>query len=348
MKAKSLIGETFGRLTVVEQLPTKDGRAMWHCVCECGGTNDVASCTLKAGLTRSCGCLRREMTGDAHRTHGLSKSPEHDTWCHIKGRCYNPKTKQFKDYGGRGIVVCERWRNSFEAFLEDMGPKLSPELEIDRKENSGNYSCGRCEECVRNGWDANCRWTTKEVNNNNKRSNVRITAFGETRTAAEWSRDPRCRVTHMALWFRIVESGWEPEKAITEPSKEIATPRGLVEAFGESKTLAEWSRDPRCAVNYDALKRRFLLGNLGPEEAITKPAQDRGVSPTTTAFGETKLLSEWAKDHRCVVNYYTLNNRVVRSNWPPELAITTPTLPVGLSRQEVGILSVPDGEASAT
>lgn len=332
--AKELVGQVFGRLTVVERAANKGDKARWLCKCVCGGETNVSTAGLTTGKTRSCGCLRRESIAGVNASHGMSGTTEYATWAHIKYRCYSPKDKQYHDYGGRGIKVCERWRDSFEAFFADMGLKPSPELEIDRKDNDKHYSCGKhdeCDECARNGWEPNCHWATKEQNCNNKRDNVLVAAFGETKTAAEWDKDPRCVVSARTLRLRINRDGWEGERAIMTPAKEC-DPLAPVEAFGETKTVGEWAKDDRCVVTYTLLSYRMTSGVWEPEAAITTPAKEQRKDVTFTAFGETKALKEWAKDPRCQVDYRTLHKRAILRGWNPEEAISCPRMPGGAKR----------------
>lgn len=109
--------------------------------------------------------------GDVNRDgkkHGMYRSPEYSAWRNMKHRCLNQQSRYYADYGDRGIKVCGRWLNSFEAFYEDMGPRPVGTT-LDRKNNDANYSCGRCDKCLRNGWTANCRWATNHVQAVNQR-----------------------------------------------------------------------------------------------------------------------------------------------------------------------------------
>src|SRR5580693_2694053 len=146
-KRLELTGSRFGRLTVSGFAYVKSRRAYWNCVCDCGAVRVVASATLVIGNTKSCGCLGRENLKASNLIHGMSKTAEHKTWSGIIKRCENPKGKYWKNYGGRGIKICERWRNSFLNFYADMGPRPSPQHSIDRfPNNDGNYE------------PENCRW----------------------------------------------------------------------------------------------------------------------------------------------------------------------------------------------
>jgi hypothetical protein len=165
-----LTGRCFGRLTVTGAAGKDEhGRTLWACVCDCGGVaTSIRRYSSMNGNTRSCGCLRRETqskNGAASKgrlpRHGLARrgttSSEWHAWQGMKQRCLNPNDTVFKYYGGRGIRVCDRWRDSFDAFLADMGRKPSPELTLDRFDVNGDYEPG------------NCRWTSWQVQRANQR-----------------------------------------------------------------------------------------------------------------------------------------------------------------------------------
>lgn len=125
-------------------------------------------------------------------------------------RCDDPRDKGYRWYGGRGIKVCKGW-HGYEVFLQDMGEKPGPGLTIERKENDGNYSCGHCEECLENGWPANCRWATYKEQLNNNRHNRWYTLNGETLTLTHWSQ--RLGITPNTLRERLAK--WPLERALT-------------------------------------------------------------------------------------------------------------------------------------
>ena len=134
-------------------------------------------------------------------------------WTVMKQRCFNPRVPGFKNYGARGIVVCRRWRDSFEAFSDDMGPP--PEgTSIDRRDNARGYDCGRCEDCAARGAVANCRWATDLEQNRNRRDNRRITHQGETLCVSEW--EERLGLPKRLVTTRL-RRGWTEAAALTTP-----------------------------------------------------------------------------------------------------------------------------------
>ena len=170
-------GQRFERLLVISRAENKTGNTMWLCQCDCGQTKIVDRGNLISGRQKSCGCHSRELAAAAHTSHGLSKTKLYKIWSWMITRCYNPNATHYKHYGGRGIGVCDEWRNDFMAFKEDMGATYSKGLEIDRIEVDGHY----CKD--------NCRWATQRENALNKRNSVFLTANGVTKPLVLWAEE---------------------------------------------------------------------------------------------------------------------------------------------------------------
>ncbi len=174
MKKIDLTGKVFGELTVVSEAGrSAGGQVMWACQCSCGNQIRVFSHNLRK-KQRSCGCLVKTR-------NGLSGTPEYRAWRNMLARCYNQADISYKNYGGRGVMVCERWKQSFDSFLVDVGPRPAskgdghPEFSLDRIDNSKGYEAG------------NVRWAKWGKQQNNRRSNRKITHEGEIRTLSEWA-----------------------------------------------------------------------------------------------------------------------------------------------------------------
>jgi hypothetical protein len=150
-------GHVYGRLTVLERDHTR-GPQYWQCACSCGSTKTVHIANLKSGRQQSCGCLNAERKRDNkyRLTHGQSYTPEYAAWHNMIQRCTRPNHAAWKDYGGRGISVCDEWMASFEVFIAHVGPRPDG-MSIDRINNDGNYEPG------------NVRWATKRTQSNNQR-----------------------------------------------------------------------------------------------------------------------------------------------------------------------------------
>lgn len=174
-----LTGQRFGRLTAMVPVgKSRGGNYLWDCVCDCGAHTVVASNGLRSGTTVSCGCYIREVTSKRSKTHGEARTRLYKIWIGMKNRCHNTEASNYKDYGGRGILVCEEWRHSYAAFstwAKQNG--YADNLSIDRIDNDKGY------------FPENCRWVNRFAQGNNKRSNTVFTIDGETKTVTQWARE---------------------------------------------------------------------------------------------------------------------------------------------------------------
>jgi hypothetical protein len=191
-RLEDLSGRRFGQLTAKTYL----GNRRWLCVCDCGRETAVTNYALKDGTTKSCGC--RHYAG----THGMARHPLYRLWNNMVDRCYDPKCHAYPNYGGRGIRVCERWRNSPAAFIADVSPRPSPKHTIDRVNNDGDYEPG------------NWRWATPTQQHRNTRKNRVIQYRGETRCLADWA--DVFGLLSKTIGRRL-DAGWDVGRAFTTP-----------------------------------------------------------------------------------------------------------------------------------
>jgi len=203
MRVSKAIGKRFGRL-VVDRFMYRDKRrnAYVLCRCDCGNKTIVQLSSLTSGDTTSCGCRRKEGGPLKHGAcRGGKRLSEYQIWRSMTQRCYNPNNRAYKDYGGRGIKVCARWRHSFENFLADMGPRPTKHHTLERIDNNGDYS------------PENCCWATKKEQSNNRRDNLLLTFEGKTMTAKQWAE--KIGMNYETLYRRIKKYGWPIEVALT-------------------------------------------------------------------------------------------------------------------------------------
>lgn len=210
---QDITGLIFGRLTAQSYAGTgENGGAQWLCSCDCGSEKVANAAELKRGNTRSCGCLAREQKQAAGkaRQHAYSRVNmyrERKSWENMIARCYVASNKMFAAYGGRGITVCDKWRESFVNFVDDMGPRPLG-MTIDRKDNSLGYS------------PENCQWAGAEAQANNRRNNRFVTVGNQTLTVAQWAREKGVRpsLIHTRLF-----QGWSEHDAVMTA---VGVPRG--------------------------------------------------------------------------------------------------------------------------
>ncbi len=202
-----LTGRKFGRWTVIKISDERNHRncIVWKCECECGNVKLIKTEYLKNGESKSCGCLLIETVIKRSTKHNLSRSRGYKAWAQLIQRCNNPNATYYKYYGGRGIKVCERWKE-FKNFHEDMGD-CPDGLEINRIDNNKGY------------FKENCEWTTRKRQMRNINSNVNLTFNNKTQCLSDWARDLDTKV--QTLWNRINRYNWPIEKALSSPVKKI-------------------------------------------------------------------------------------------------------------------------------
>lgn len=202
---KILTGLKFGRLTAGELIVKKRSqyRVYYKCICDCGKEKEVKADHLIRGMTKSCGCLLVERRGQDSITHGHSYNPLYFVWYAMMDRCYKKSFVDYRNYGGRGIIVEKEWHD-LSKFILDMSEGYQKGLQLDRVDNDGNY----CK--------SNCRWATRKENNRNKRTNKFVTINGKRATLKEWSEITG--IGYPTLSGRV-KRGWQGEDIIRKPAK---------------------------------------------------------------------------------------------------------------------------------
>jgi hypothetical protein len=191
-------GMVFGALTVIKRNGSdKAGNSLWECRCQCGAITAVRGFSFKK--IKSCGCANVGRT-----LHGAHKTAEYKAWQHMKERCSNQNNKRYGRYGGRGLTYPVEW-GSFEAFFADMGPRPTKKHSLERVNNDLGYS------------KENCIWADRHTQDNNTSRCIHVTAFGETKTVAQWAKQHGLH--HETLRSRLVRYGWDAERAITTPGR---------------------------------------------------------------------------------------------------------------------------------
>lgn len=204
-KLIDLTGQKFGKLTVIEYV----GDSKWLCRCECGDYKIVRGKSLRNGSCKSCGCLIKEFNIKRNTTHNLSRTRLYRVYAHIKERCINKNCRDYKNYGGRGITICNEWLNDFMNFYDwayDNGYNENAkkfECTIDRIDANGNYE------------PKNCRWVNQYIQNKNTRRNLIIEYKNEVHCLKDW-----CDILNLdykKILQRIRKNKWSIEKAFTIP-----------------------------------------------------------------------------------------------------------------------------------
>lgn len=254
MRKEDLTGCVFGKLTVLHESGFKRGRRVcWHCLCECGKESDVQANNLKSGNTTSC--------GHCHDIwNGRSGEKLYSVWDNMRKRCSDPNGKRYKNYGGRGISVCEEWKNNYLAFAkwaEENG--YEDGLTIDRINNDGNYE------------PSNCRWTDRITQANNRTTNVIMEYKGFKGTIADICRE--FSANYGLVIERMNRGRTLAESIETKPGEMLDANSHLLTYNGETHTVAEWGRILGFK-NKNTLGARLHMG-WSAEKALTTPLRKR-------------------------------------------------------------------------
>lgn len=204
-KPLEITGIKFGLLTAIQKSDQRFGKGKqikWICKCDCGKDYLVVPTQLSSGYTTSCGCDTNRKISEKNSTHGDTingRTKEYRCWKSMKDRCFLKTSKSYHNYGGRGITISQRWVNSFENFLNDMGRAPSSIHQLERKYNNGNYE------------PSNCCWVIPMVQSRNRRTNVNATHNGKTMCALDWSNE--LGISRMKV-LRRIKIGWSIQKII--------------------------------------------------------------------------------------------------------------------------------------
>jgi hypothetical protein len=252
-RLQDLTGQRFGRLAVQSfaGYVGKHGNAAWNCLCDCGRASVVRGFSLrskKRPITSCRNCVSRATHGEAVPGN---QSVEYRLWAGMKQRCTNPSAPGWHNYGGRGIKVCQRWADSFEAFLEDMGRRPGEGYSIDRYPNQdGDYEPG------------NCRWATWKEQNRNKRDNRILEFGGKRRCVNEWAEVVGLPVSTLK---KRLKNGWSVEAILTAPRK---PDNRLIEFNGQIRSLKAWAEET--GIPSTTLRMRLKYG-WSVEKTLTTP-----------------------------------------------------------------------------
>lgn len=200
----NLQGMKFGRLTVLSYIPgTKKKGNKWVCKCDCGNLTEVYHNALTRNVSKSCGCLRKEVSGKTNLQHGITDTRIYKIWEGIKSRCSNSKLSCYKNYGGRGIKVCQEWLHSPTAFYNwAIANGYEENLTLDREDVNGDYT------------PQNCRWVDYKTQANNKRTNAIYELNGELKTLAQWC--DIFGINYFIVHNRLRSGNYTLQEALTE------------------------------------------------------------------------------------------------------------------------------------
>ena len=244
-----MTGKRFGSVVAISVAgKATSGDIKWLFRCDCGNEFEANGYYARTLKVKSCPSCSRERSRLAAVKHGLTDSVEFSTWADIQTRCYNKKGTGYKNYGGRGISVCQRWLDSFENFLADMGPRPSNDHSIERMDNDGDYE------------PSNCRWATRIEQANNRRTNVNVTINGVTKTMSAWCKEREVLLPTASLRHKL---GYRGEDLFKTTVAQITHD-------GTTDTILGWSK--KTGIKVSTLHMRLNKYKWPIEKALTKGA----------------------------------------------------------------------------
>lgn len=279
-KFKDLTGQRFGKLIVIKKMENdKDNKIKWLCKCDCGNIAIVSGKDLQRAHTKSCGCL--------HEKHSKSETRLYRVWRGMKARCLNSKYPYYSNYGGRGITVCDEWKNDFQVFCEwamkngydEKAPR--GECTLDRIDNNGNYEPN------------NCRWTTNKQQSRNRRTNHLLTYKGKTQNIIQWAEETGIS---RSVFVSRLQNGWNMKKIINTPVNYLK--EKLITYKGITLNMSEWER--KMGLKEKTISRRLKRG-WTIEKAIGTPIKkDKNIqSQEKNKISEEECMhetQEWEED----------------------------------------------------
>ena len=300
-KKIDLTGHKYGKLTVIREdidnPKRKPGKIMWLCLCECGNYTSACTNDLRIGDTKSCGCLKYD--GSSAITHGFSKERLYHIWLNMRQRCKNPKHPSYVNYGERGIFVCEEWDDYLNFRGWAMSNGYQDDLTIDRIDNDGGYS------------PDNCRWTGRDIQSHNKRSNRMLTFKDKTQDITQWAEETG--ISFSAIISRLDKYGWSVEDTLTIPAYE----KKYFEYKGESHTMKEWA--DLYGYPYELVCNRLTRQGWSIEKTLLTPPFE----PISLEYnGEKHSIKDWA--NIVGIPEDVIRNRSRKLKWSVERTLTTP------------------------
>lgn len=291
-----MTGKVLGSLTVLRRSDERGRGGVWVCRCECGTEVLRRGDNLRSSKHPNCGCE----AGALVRTHGKKGTKIYRIWRGIKDRCCNERCAQYHRYGGRGIQICETWRNSFQAFYDDMGDVPESKHSIERIDNDRGY----CK--------SNCRWASMREQSRNKCNTHRLTFKGKTRSLSEWA--DKLKIPDHRIRQRI-NRGWSVSRALTVPS--LYSTRTVIEFDGRSLTIGQWAR--HINIHHSTLLSRLREG-WSVHRSLKSPLCKQASPRMLTFNGRTLSAAEWSRI--LPIGHATILSRLKRG-WTAERTLGT-------------------------